>query len=401
MRLVLSLSQGWWCFLFGARARPRLGRVHGPLHPPPVRQAREVGQATGWEPRQGGSPQAPCGRATAATACTPHARRTARPLLSDLPSLSHLGTHARTPPLPPPGGGLPSPAGAALSAPRGGGAEPRERTDPSLAAPTAPRGVWDIAVDAGATRQAFQGFGTSLAWWANVVGGFPDAIRGRVLDLVFSRDKGLGFQVARFNIGGSGWATPDAPNLRPGGNVPSFLAPDGKTYDWAQDPGQTWVLLAARDRGAKTFEAFSNSPPYWMTKSGRASGGPDPKADNLAPANYTAFAAYLARVVRHFGDEYGLRFTTLDPFNEPSTDYWRAGNVQEGCHFDRDSQWAFLPVLGRALKAAGAGGVALATSDETNIADADKSFKAMTPAALKLVTQVSRRERITPLLNLS
>ena len=253
--------------------------------------------------------------------------------------------------------------------------------------------MWDIAVDARATRQAFQGFGTSLAWWAVVVGALPDAIRSRVLDLVFSRDKGLGFQVARYNIGGSGWASPDAPNLRPGGNVPSYLAPDGKTYDWAQDAAQVWVLLAARDRGARTFEAFSNSPPYWMTRSGRASGGPDPKADNLAPANYTAFAGYLARVVRHFGDEHGLRFTTVDPFNEPSTDYWRAGNVQEGCHFERGSQWAFLPVLAKALKAAGAGGVALAASDETNIADATKTFKAMTPAALKLVTQVSGGER--------
>ena len=293
--------------------------------------------------------------------------------------------------LPPPsthtGGGLSSPSGAALSAPH----EHADPTDVSTAA--AARGVWDIAVDSAATRQAFQGFGTSLAWWANVVGAFPDAIRSRVLDLVFSREKGLGFQVARYNIGGSGWETPDAPNLRPGGNVASFLAPDGKTYDWAQDPGQRWVLLAARDRGAKTFEAFSNSPPYWMTRSGRASGGPDPKADNLAPQNYTAFAAYLSRVVRHFGDEHGLRFTTLDPFNEPSTDYWRAGNVQEGCHFERDSQWAFLPVLARALKSAGAGGVALATSDETNIADADKTFKAMTPAALKLVTQVRKERR--------
>ena len=67
--------------------------------------------------------------------------------------------------------------------------------------------------------------------------------------------------------------------------------------------------------------------------------------------------------------------------------------MQEGCHFDRSSQWAFLPALAKALKAAGAGGVALATSDETNIADADKSFKAMTPAALKLVTQVRRERR--------
>jgi hypothetical protein len=28
------------------------------------------------------------------------------------------------------------------------------------------------------------------------------------------------------------------------------------------------MLLAARDRGALIFEAFSNSPPYWMTVSG-------------------------------------------------------------------------------------------------------------------------------------
>lgn len=51
----------------------------------------------------------------------------------------------------------------------------------------------------------------------------------------------------------------------------SFWGPDG-TWDWSQDANQRWVLLAARDRGACHFEAFSNSAPYWMTYSGRASG---------------------------------------------------------------------------------------------------------------------------------
>lgn len=51
----------------------------------------------------------------------------------------------------------------------------------------------------------------------------------------------------------------------------SFWGPDG-TWDFEQDANQRWVLLAARERGACIFEAFSNSPPYWMTYSGRASG---------------------------------------------------------------------------------------------------------------------------------
>lgn len=45
----------------------------------------------------------------------------------------------------------------------------------------------------------------------------------------------------------------------------SFWGPNGEV-DWEVDAGQRWVLLAARERGACIFEAFSNSPPYWMTR---------------------------------------------------------------------------------------------------------------------------------------
>ena len=51
----------------------------------------------------------------------------------------------------------------------------------------------------------------------------------------------------------------------------SFWGPDG-TWDWSQDENQRWVMLQARERGACIFEAFSNSPPFWMTYSGRGSG---------------------------------------------------------------------------------------------------------------------------------
>ena len=57
--------------------------------------------------------------------------------------------------------------------------------------------------------------------------------------------------------------------------VPYFCAASGArtgrgTGKWMQrSAGCCWPQ---RDRGANLFEAFSNSPPYWMTVSGRASG---------------------------------------------------------------------------------------------------------------------------------
>ena len=272
-----------------------------------------------------------------------------------------------------------------------------------------------MRIDAAAKQQTFDGWGTSLAWWSNVVGerrgekggavlahtqkidttlsppgAFPDAIRNRVADLMFHPTKGLGLTIARYNIGGSGWATPDKGNLRPGGDIASFLGPDGTTYDWGLDAAQVWTLLAAKERGANLFEAFSNSPPYWMTISGRASGAVEASDDNLSPSKYGAFAEYLATVVRHFSDNHNITFATLDPFNEPSTNYWWAGNVQEGCHFDRASQNAFLPLMKAALDRAGVSpATQLSASDETNMRDALETLQAYTPQALASIAQIN------------
>lgn len=87
----------------------------------------------------------------------------------------------------------------------------------------------------------------------------------------------------------------------------SFWGPEGQ-WDFSRDANQRWMLLAARDRGACIFEAFSNSPPYWMTVSGRSSGNVFPWLDNLQPRYQEQFVHYLAEVVRWFHDTHGLTF---------------------------------------------------------------------------------------------
>ena len=53
-----------------------------------------------------------------------------------------------------------------------------------------------LSIDLTQQRQVFEGFGTSLCWWANVVGSFPDPLRQTLVDLVFHPDRGLGMQVS-------------------------------------------------------------------------------------------------------------------------------------------------------------------------------------------------------------
>jgi O-glycosyl hydrolase len=57
-------------------------------------------------------------------------------------------------------------------------------------------------VDPATQFQTFEGWGTSLAWWAHVVGNWPESARSEIIDKTFDPVKGLGFNVARYNIGG-------------------------------------------------------------------------------------------------------------------------------------------------------------------------------------------------------
>ncbi|GGB19105.1 hypothetical protein GCM10011380_05830 [Sphingomonas metalli] len=223
----------------------------------------------------------------------------------------------------------------------------------------------------------FEGWGTALAWFADVTGGWPDADRTRLADLFYGPD-GLGWTIARYNIGG-GNAPETPPYLRVGGAIPGFWhrpaqatgrdwwrADDPGLWDWSQDLRQRWWLDAVRDRvRTPIFEAFSNSPPYFMTVSGRVSGADKGRDDNLRPGFERPFADYLATVVGELERRHRIRFRTLSPVNEPNTDYWYAANKQEGSHWSPARQAAVIDAVDAALKARGMATV-VAAPDETN-----------------------------------
>ncbi|KAL2645019.1 hypothetical protein R1flu_012606 [Riccia fluitans] len=193
----------------------------------------------------------------------------------------------------------------------------------------------DLSRELTGTTFVWEGWGTSLCWWANFVGGLPQTDLNFVLDLLFDQQKGLGLNIARYNIGGGADLSVDT-NLRPFADIPGFLpSADGK-YDWSADERQRNVLLGAKARGVEKFEAFSNSPPRWMTISGSVTGNFKRGQDNLDVQHYGAFADYLTEVVRHYKNEWNIHFDYLAPFNEPVEGFWninRKKPAQEGCNF--------------------------------------------------------------------
>ena len=56
-------------------------------------------------------------------------------------------------------------------------------------------------------------------------GAYPQQLRGYLADLLFDPKLGLGLEICRYNIGGSGWANQDKGNFRYGADVqvPSIL----------------------------------------------------------------------------------------------------------------------------------------------------------------------------------
>lgn len=269
-------------------------------------------------------------------------------------------------------------------------------------------------VDPGVVLQDdFQGFGTSLAWWADVVGDWSEPRRTQMLDLLFadsaqidgSTVPGLSLDVVRYNAGASepGVQYPVVdPHLpeRHGAWIESLVRADG-TYDWSADAAQRRVLGEAAARGATTFELFANSAPWWMTYSGHPAGryshnSPEGcQHSNLRPEYQGAFADYLATVAERFGtigiDGPGsptIDFETIEPFNEPSNGWWCWGNNQEGTYLTADEQSAIVGDLRAALDVRSMG-TGIAATDSNNYWGVVSEFDALTEEARDALSQVN------------
>ncbi|KFG77227.1 RICIN domain-containing protein [Streptomyces mutabilis] len=258
-------------------------------------------------------------------------------------------------------------------------------------------------------QEEFEGWGTSLVWFANATGDYPPEIRERLARLLFD-DEGLGLNIARYNIGGGN--APDVEDyLRAGGAVEGWWkAPAGTTRedtDWwsADDPAdwnedadapQRWWVERIKD-DIDHWETFSNSPPWFMTVSGYVSGGFDSSADQLKTESVDDFAAYLAGATKRLEQAEGIEVDTIDPFNEPNTPYWGTrlgadgepvGGRQEGAHMGPELQRRVLQALAPALKTAKVE-ADISAMDETNPGTFARNWSAYSSADRALVDQMN------------
>lgn len=219
-------------------------------------------------------------------------------------------------------------------------------------------------------RGMFEGWGTTLCWWANRIG-YSDALAQLAAELCYGKD-GLRLNIARFNIGGG-----DDPAhthiTRTDSNMPGYTVfEDGRArFDWSADHNQRNVLrrCIAACGDEMIVEMFSNSPPYYMTKSGCTSGAVRGQDNNLREECYDGFAAYLAEVCAHYQREWGISVQSVEALNEPYTDFWYAQSPkQEGCHFDLgECESRIILALRRELDARGLGGTLVCGTDETAV----------------------------------
>jgi galactan endo-1,6-beta-galactosidase len=237
-----------------------------------------------------------------------------------------------------------------------------------------------IAVNPSTTYGAWEGWGTSLAWWANVFGARDD-----FADLFFTTNSvtyngrsmpGLGLNIARYNLGASSWNSVNGQKMVASANIPAFKQiegywqdwtnedPTSSAWNWSADAKQRAMLVKATQRGA-TSELFANSPRWWMCLNHNPSGAAD-GGNNLQSWNYRQHASHLAAVALYAKQNWGVDFATVEAFNEPSSGWWKATGTQEGCHMDATVQAAVLPYLRSELDKRGLTSTKISASDETS-----------------------------------
>lgn len=191
----------------------------------------------------------------------------------------------------------------------------------------------------------FEGWGTSLAWWANI--DYPDDVREYICDLLFND---LKLNIVRYNLGGG--TNPEHPqtNMRIGALVPCLKADENGEVNLCNDKYQIKILDEAVKRGVDNVELFCNSPPWWMTISGKTSGHIKKAHNNIDKNLLDNFTSYLLECAEILNQEYPNKIKSISPFNEPSSPFWTADNGQEGCFWSYNIRKQCIEKLSEKLK---------------------------------------------------
>jgi O-glycosyl hydrolase len=191
-------------------------------------------------------------------------------------------------------------------------------------------------------KQTIHHFGASDAWSVETIGLWPDAKRDSLAKLLFSskfdaqgNPEGVALSNWRFRIGDG--SRDQASSGFSAGNwhksTHCFLNADG-TYDWTKQAGSVWFLKQAKAYGVPHFTGWTDSPPYFYTKSGyvfRVTN--ETSGYNLKTDSYNLYSEFLANVANHFESE-GIHFDVVSPVNEPqwSWDYKVGEGGQPGSY---------------------------------------------------------------------
>ena len=245
-----------------------------------------------------------------------------------------------------------------------------------------------IVIQPGKKFQTIKGFGVSLCWWANIMGGWGDSAMNVVTKDLAGKDE-LNFNYFRFNIGGGD--DPAHHHMRKdGGAMPGYKISPGGAYNWLADSNQIRIVKKLHAvRSDAIYEAFSNSPPYWMTISGCASGNKEGK-ENLREDAYGAFADYLTEIVKHFKEHEGVTFSRLEPFNEPFSDWWKTEGGQEGCQFLQSNQEKLIDSVHHYLATKGMlQYCSVSAMDANTIDEAVTGIKNYSPATINKLSHIA------------
>ncbi|MBO7068565.1 MAG: xylanase [Bacteroidaceae bacterium] len=195
-----------------------------------------------------------------------------------------------------------------------------------------------VTIDVSAKEQTIQHFGSSDCWTAEYVSDyFSEKQKSKAAKWLFSRGmdakgnpEGIGLSCWRVNVGAGSASQGDDSNIEEEiHRTECFLNEDG-TYDWTRCNGQQWFMQQAKEYGVEHFVLFSNSPPIYYTKTGKANANGQKLTCNLKTTYFDEFAEFLANTAQHFADE-GYNITYISPVNEPQYD-WK--DEQEGAPWD-------------------------------------------------------------------
>ena len=225
----------------------------------------------------------------------------------------------------------------------------------ALAGTISAQSIKVYVVDKYITYQEIDNFSASDAWRCHFVGKYwPQEKKEEIADLLFKREfdekgnpKGMALTNWRVNVGAGSYENREAKEVNNSWNrTECFLLPDG-TYDFSKQAGQQWFMKAAKERGVNNFLFFTNSAPYFMTRSG-ATVSTDRNYINLQEDKFDDFARFLVNCTKHFrGLGYDVNY--ISPINEPNVE-WHTNAFQEGSFATKSDIYRLVAELDKVIE---------------------------------------------------